>query len=509
MKRFLLHFIADMVILAVSFTVTATIYQGPIDAVIYKYQIPFVIFLFVFLAMSFWLNKYEYNKSMGYVSMLNLYAKALFYTAGISVIAMYLFQFTYYSRFIILGTMLGIFTLEFFWVSFYQAIRMAVLIPEQEDVKHERVIREALLQREDVGVIKPLADVRKRRYRETILEESGIRVLGFLEENIDIDSPYTQIIATTTRFNLLNLPDNCFHTIVNLKPMNDVKRINKFLEAVNIKLQRGGTFVNAVETLCLRKDRIFKKYPPIINLLVYRFDSLLHRVAPKIPFSKKLYFKLTSGKNRVLSKAEIFGRLYSCGFEIADYKILDGLMWFSVKRVAAPVFDFQPTYGPLIHLKRVGKDGKIIKVYKMRTMHAYSEYLQEYVYKLGSLQDGGKFKNDFRITRWGRILRALWIDELPMLLNLFNGDLKLVGVRPLSKQYFSLYSQELQEKRKGVKPGLIPPYYAQFPIPKTLEEIMENEDKYLDSFFSKPFRTDFIYFSRAFYNIVFRRARSK
>jgi lipopolysaccharide/colanic/teichoic acid biosynthesis glycosyltransferase len=141
-------------------------------------------------------------------------------------------------------------------------------------------------------------------------------------------------------------------------------------------------------------------------------------------------------------------------------------------------------------------------------MHPYSEYLQDYVFRLNQLQEGGKFKNDFRVTQWGRIMRKLWLDELPMLYNLINGDLKLIGVRPLSKQYFSLYTPELQEKRKTVKPGLIPPYYAQFPTPKSLDEVMENENKYLDEYFKKPLTTDFVYFWKALYNIVVRNSRS-
>lgn len=508
MKRFLLHLIADLVIVALASIIVGKFYQGAIDLVIDKYQIPFIVFLTIFLIISFWLNKYEHIQSMGYVAMLNLYAKALFYTAGITVLAMYLLQLTYYSRFIILGTMLGIFILEFFWVSLYQAIRMAVLIPEKQDIEHERAIRQSLMN-EQVSEARPVVDLPERKYHETILEESGPEVLKFLEERIEIDSPLTQIIATTTRFNIMNLPDNYYETIVNLKRINDVQYINKLLEAINVKLRYGGVFIGSVETLCLRKARIMKSYLPLLNWMAYATDFLMNRVVPKLPVSKKLYFMLTTGRNRVLSKAEILGRLYSCGFELEGYKIIDNLVWFTVKRVAAPVFDYQPTYGPLIRLKRTGKGGKVINVYKMRTMHAYSEYLQEYVYRQSNLHEGGKFKNDFRVTRWGSFLRSLWLDELPMLINLFNGDLKLVGVRPLSKHYFSLYKPALQEKRNRTKPGLVPPYYAQHPTPKTLEEVMANEDQYLEAYFKRPFRTDFSYFWRAFYNIVFRHARSK
>ena len=103
-------------------------------------------------------------------------------------------------------------------------------------------------------------------------------------------------------------------------------------------------------------------------------------------------------------------------------------------------------------------------------------------------------------------MRKLWIDELPMIINLLRGDLKLVGVRPLSQHYFELYSEELRAKRIKVKPGLVPPFYAD--LPKTLEEIQASEDRYLEAYFRRPLLSDFKYFCKAFYNIVFRKARS-
>lgn len=77
------------------------------------------------------------------------------------------------------------------------------------------------------------------------------------------------------------------------------------------------------------------------------------------------------------------------------------------------------------------------------TMHPYSEYLQRYVFEKNSLQEGGKIKDDFRVTYWGRIMRKLWIDELPMFINFFKGDLKLVGVRPLSTHYLTFMMKNL------------------------------------------------------------------
>lgn len=139
-------------------------------------------------------------------------------------------------------------------------------------------------------------------------------------------------------------------------------------------------------------------------------------------------------------------------------------------------------------------------------MHPYAEYLQPFVYEHFSLQEGGKFNSDFRISYWGKIFRKLWIDELPMLINFFRGDLKLVGVRPLSRHYLSLYSEILKEKRFKTKPGLVPPFYAD--MPKTLDEIMQSEMKYLENYFEHPILTDIKYFFKAFNNIIFKNARS-
>lgn len=166
----------------------------------------------------------------------------------------------------------------------------------------------------------------------------------------------------------------------------------------------------------------------------------------------------------------------------------------------------QPTYGHLVKLTRVGKDRELIDLYKMRTMHPYLEYLQDYVFKQNKLDDGGKFKKDFRITPWGHWMRKLWIDEQPMWINYFKGDVKLVGVRPLSRHYFDVYPEDLQDLRTKYKPGLIPPFYVV--LPRTFDEILESERCYLQQYQKAPIRTDIKYFFKALNNIFIKRARS-
>jgi lipopolysaccharide/colanic/teichoic acid biosynthesis glycosyltransferase len=93
-----------------------------------------------------------------------------------------------------------------------------------------------------------------------------------------------------------------------------------------------------------------------------------------------------------------------------------------------------------------------------------------------------------------------------MLINFVRGDMKLFGVRPLSKQYFELYTENVRQRRIKYKPGLIPPFYAD--MPDDLDAIQASELKYLDSFDKEPFFTDVKYLSKSIWNIVFRKARS-
>ena len=344
--------------------------------------------------------------------------------------------------------------------------------------------------------------------KELILKEvnSNSKVIDFIEKYFDLNQEGIFITSTSTPFNINNLKENSISSLINLKKVNDSRYINKLIESVNIKLPFSGLFFGCVETYPNRKKALMEKYPVILNRFIYLFDTLFRRVFPKLKITKKIYFYLTKGKGRVLSKAETFGRLYSCGFEIVDEKTIENTLYFVVKKVKDPVYDNNPTYGPFISLKRIGKDNRKFNVYKLRTMHPFSEYLQEYVYKQNSLQAGGKIKDDFRISPEGRFFRRFWIDELPMLINILKGDMKLVGVRPLSPHFFSLYTKELQDLRTQFKPGFIPPFYVD--LPKTMDEIMESEKKYLNLCKKSEFKVDVKYFLLAFKNVLFKGARS-
>lgn len=208
------------------------------------------------------------------------------------------------------------------------------------------------------------------------------------------------------------------------------------------------------------------------------------------------------------SLAEVMGRICYCGFAIDGYAEEWGLMRVRAHRVGAAVDGGRERrYGAIISLPRVGYMGRGVNVFKFRTMYPYSEYLQEWMYDNHHLSKSGKFADDFRITAAGKVLRRWSLDEIPMLYNWLRGDIKLVGVRPLSRQYFSLYSEELQRMRVRFKPGLFPPYYAD--MPRSFREIEESEMRYL-SMCERQGRgvVDFHYFWQILINIIFKGKRN-
>lgn len=97
--------------------------------------------------------------------------------------------------------------------------------------------------------------------------------------------------------------------------------------------------------------------------------------------------------------------------------------------------------GAFFFQQRPGKDGKIFKVVKFKTMTDERD------------RDGNLLPDDKRLTKIGKFVRSTSLDEIPQLINVIKGDMSLVGPRPLLVQYLPLYSKE-QARRHEVRPGI-------------------------------------------------------
>ena len=107
-------------------------------------------------------------------------------------------------------------------------------------------------------------------------------------------------------------------------------------------------------------------------------------------------------------------------------------LWLHVANKGAGAFFLQ---------ERPGKDGRIFRIIKYKTMTDERD------------ADGHLLPDEQRLTRVGRFVRSTSIDELPQLLNVLKGDMALIGPRPLLVQYLPLYSKE-QARRHEVRPGI-------------------------------------------------------
>ena len=333
-------------------------------------------------------------------------------------------------------------------------------------------------------------------------------ILDWLDANHEEFDDSTFIINTDDGNALATLKGHHPRLIVNKLGLTRIRHLNTFLNKANEVMVDGGYLWCHSRTSSLKKEIILQSHPGFIGKILYVLHYLWHRVCARLKITRWFYMWVTKGKNRCYSRVELLGRMYRAGFEVVDERFHRGEFFILGQKFRAPIWDDDPSYGALVKLNRVGYKGKMIGVYKFRTMYPCSEYLQPYILEHEGLQKGGKFAHDYRVNFWGHRFRSGWVDELPMTLNILKGQMKLVGVRPLSRQYFSMYTPEMQELHISVKPGLLPPFYYDEKTPETLEEVQASEKRYIEAYHKHPFATDWRYFWGTVGNILFKHKRS-
>ncbi len=131
---------------------------------------------------------------------------------------------------------------------------------------------------------------------------------------------------------------------------------------------------------------------------------------------------------------------------------------------------------------RIGKNGKIIKIYKFRSMVENAEELIKNFTpeQMEEYKEYYKLSNDPRITKVGKILRKASLDELPQLINIIKGDLSIIGPRPVIEEELKKYGENA-EKFLSVTPGLTGNWAANGRSCTSYEHRMEMELFYVDN----------------------------
>lgn len=130
--------------------------------------------------------------------------------------------------------------------------------------------------------------------------------------------------------------------------------------------------------------------------------------------------------------------------------------------------------GPVFYnAERLGKNGKVFKMYKFRSMKVNAPDLR--------MADGSTFngENDPRLTKVGRFIRKTSLDEIPQLLNVLKGDMSLIGPRPDLPEHKKMYVGN-EERKLEVRPGITGYSQAYFRNSIEWKERIQNDIYYID-----------------------------
>lgn len=147
--------------------------------------------------------------------------------------------------------------------------------------------------------------------------------------------------------------------------------------------------------------------------------------------------------------------------------------WLIILVVLAPIIYFQDK-GPVFYNSyRLGKDGRIFKMYKFRSMKVHAYDIRN--------KDGSTFNSgdDQRITKIGRFIRKTSLDETPQLLNIIKGDMSIIGPRPDLPDHLALYEGN-EERKLEVRPGVSGYNQAYFRNSTPWKERIKNDIYYID-----------------------------
>ena len=134
--------------------------------------------------------------------------------------------------------------------------------------------------------------------------------------------------------------------------------------------------------------------------------------------------------------------------------IVGGLITVMVMIILFPIIKLDSPGPVLFKQKRVGKNGRYFYIYKFRSMYQDAEKRKQELMSKNEMSGlMFKMKDDPRITRVGKFIRATSIDELPQFFNVLKGDMSLVGTRPPTVDEFRQYKM-YHKRRLSIKPGI-------------------------------------------------------
>lgn len=147
--------------------------------------------------------------------------------------------------------------------------------------------------------------------------------------------------------------------------------------------------------------------------------------------------------------------------------------WLVILIVIGPIIYFQDKGSIFYNAPRLGKDGKIFKMYKFRSMKINAPDIRN--------EDGSTFnaEDDPRLTKIGKFVRKTSLDETPQLLNIIKGDMSIIGPRPDLPEHMELY-EGIEKRKLEIRPGITGYSQAYFRNTIPWKERIKNDIYYID-----------------------------
>jgi len=147
--------------------------------------------------------------------------------------------------------------------------------------------------------------------------------------------------------------------------------------------------------------------------------------------------------------------------------------WLVILIIIGPIIYFQDKGSIFYNAPRLGKNGKVFKMYKFRSMKMNAPDLRN--------EDGSTFnaEDDPRLTKIGKFIRKTSLDETPQLLNIIKGDMSIIGPRPDLPEHYELYEGD-EERKLEIRPGVTGYNQAYFRNTIPWKERIQNDIYYID-----------------------------
>ncbi len=200
--------------------------------------------------------------------------------------------------------------------------------------------------------------------------------------------------------------------------------------------------------------------------------------------------------NRILNESDKGYERTKRFLDVVVSLVLLVVLFVPMAVVALIIVIDSPGASPIYMQERVGLNGKTFRLYKFRSMVPNAEKQLNSLLSQNEMQGPAfKMKNDPRITRFGKFIRKVCIDELPQLVNILKGEMSFVGPRPPLPREVAQYTDH-QKQRLGVIPGLT--CYWQIKKNRndcSFDEWLELDLKYIEE---KSVKTDITIFFKTF-----------